>query len=138
MVRAKTIEGGKAMQKKEMTQPRTDTAVLIKACRALEADCDVANLASITIHFSGDIKSDSAFENSVLSQIADRMAEQEATIKALRSELVELTAKAMSQEDTIRHLRTELCNASAVAMGHLGAIRTFREELDLLNKRPKR
>jgi uncharacterized coiled-coil protein SlyX len=122
----------------EKAQPRTDTATLIKACRALEADCDVANLASITIHFSGDIKSDSAFENSVLSQIADRMAEQEATIKALRSELVELTAKAMSQEDTIRHLRTELCNASAVAMGHAEAVRTFREELDLLNKRPKR
>ena len=127
------------MQEKEVTtQPRTDTATLIKACRALEADCDVANLVSITIHFSGDIKSDSAFENSVLSQIADRMAEQEATIKALRSELVELTAKAMSQEDTIRHLRTELCNASAVAMGHAEAVRTFREELDLLNSRPKR
>jgi predicted RNase H-like nuclease (RuvC/YqgF family) len=127
------------MQEKEiMTQPRTETATLIKACRALESDCDVANLASITIHFNGDIKSDSAFENSVLSQIADRLEEQEATIKALRAELVELTAKAMSQEDTIRHLRTELCNASAVAMGHAEAVRTFREELELLNKRPKR
>jgi uncharacterized coiled-coil protein SlyX len=143
----------------EKAQPRIDTATLIKACRALEADCDVANLVSITIHFSGDIKSDSAFENSVLSQIADRLEEQEATIKVLRAELVELTAKAMSQEDTIRHLRAdlaertsaagnhvatirhlraELCNASAVAMGHAEAVKTFREELDLLNKRPKR
>jgi uncharacterized coiled-coil protein SlyX len=124
------------MQEKEVT--RTDTAVLIKACRALEADCDVANLASITIHFSGDIKSDSAFENSVLSQIADRMAEQEATIKALRAELVELTAKAMSQEDTIRHLRVEICNASAILMTHLETIKTIQAEVDLLNKRPKR
>jgi hypothetical protein len=74
---------------------RTDTATLIKACRALEADCDVANLVSITIHFSDDIKSDQAFENSVLSQIADRLEEQEATI---------------------RHLRVSLCEASAVAM----------------------
>jgi hypothetical protein len=113
------------MQEKEMmTQPRTDTAVLIKACRALESDCDVANLASITIHFNGDIKSDQAFENSVLSQIADRLEEQEATI---------------------RHLRVELCNASAVAMEHLGTVKTFREEfktfreeIDLLNRRPKR
>ncbi len=127
------------MQEKEMmTQPRTDTATLIKACRALEADCDVATLVSITIHFSGDIKSDSAFENSVLSQIADRLEEQEATIKALRAELVELSAKAMSEEGVIRHLRAELCNASAVAMGHAEAVRTLREELDLLNKRPKR
>jgi hypothetical protein len=74
------------MQEKEvMTQARTDTATLIKACRALEADCDVANLASITIHFSGDTKSDSAFENSVLSQIADRLAEQEKTIRQLKA-----------------------------------------------------
>jgi hypothetical protein len=121
-----------------MTQPRTDTATVIKACRALEADCDVANLASITIHFSGDIKSDSAFENSVLSQIADRMEEQEATIKALRAELVELTAKAMSQEDTIRHLRVEICNASAILMTHLETIKTIQAEVDLLNSRPKR
>jgi hypothetical protein len=120
-----------------MTQ-QTDTATLIKACRALEADCDVANLASITIHFSGDIKSDSAFENSVLSQIADRMEEQEATIKALRAELVELTAKAMSQEDTIRHLRVEICNASAILMTHLETIKKIQAEVDLLNSRPKR
>ena len=84
--------------------PRIDTATLIKACRALEADCDMANLASITIHFSGDIKSDPAFENSVLSQIADRLEEQEATI---------------------RHLRAELCNASAVAMEHSETIKAI-------------
>jgi hypothetical protein len=119
-------------------QPRTDTETIIKACRALEADCDVANLVSITIHFSGDIKSDSAFENSVLSQIADRLEEQEATIKALRSELVELSAKAMSGEDTIRHLRVEICNASAILMTHLETIKTIQAEVDLLNKRPKR
>ncbi len=114
------------MQEKEMmTQPRTETATLIKACRALEADCDVANLVSITIHFSDDIKSDQAFENSVLSQIADRLEEQEATIKSLREELVELSAKAMSEEDVIRHLRAELCNASAVAMEHSDTIKAI-------------
>ena len=78
-----------------MTQPRIDTATLIKACIALQAGCDLANIASITIHFSDEVKIDSQFKNFVLSQIADRLTEQEATI---------------------RHLRTELCNASAVAM----------------------
>ena len=101
----------------EKAQPRIDTATLIKACIALQAGCDLANIASITIHFSDKVKSDSEFENFVLSQIADRLAEQEATI---------------------RHLRAELCNASAAAMGHLGTIKMFRDEIDLLNKRPKR
>jgi hypothetical protein len=110
------------MQEKEVTQPRTDTAVLINSCRL------------IWLH----LQSDDEIASAALSEIADRLEEQEATIKALRAELVELTAKAMSQEDTIRHLRVELCNASAVAMGHAEAVRTFREELDLLNKRPKR
>ncbi len=122
----------------EKAQPRIDTATLIKACVALQAGCDLANIASITIHFSDEVKSYSEFENFVLSQIADRLEEQEATIEALRSELVELTAKAMNEEDVIRHLRAELCNASAVAMGHAEAVKTFREEIDLLNKRPKR
>ena len=81
---------------------RTDTATLIKACRALEADCDMANLASITIHFSDDIKSDQAFENSVLSQIADRLEEQEATIRHLRTELCNASAKAMEHSETIK------------------------------------
>ncbi len=86
-----------------MTQ-RTDTATLIKACRALEADCDMANLASITIHFSGDIKSDQDFENSVLSQIADRLEEQEATIRHLRAEICNASAMAMEKHDTIKAL----------------------------------
>jgi hypothetical protein len=120
-----------------MTQPRIGTATLVKACVAIQAGCDLANIASITIHFSDDIKSDQAFENFVLSQIADRLEEQEATIKALRAELVELTAKAMSQEDTIRHLRVEICNASAVAMEHVEAVKAIRAEVDLLNSRPK-
>jgi hypothetical protein len=111
-----------------MTQPRIGTATLVKACVAIQAGCDLANIASITIHFSDDIKSDQAFENFVLSQIADRLEEQEATIKALRAELVELTAKAMSQEDTIRHLRVEICNASAVAMGHSDTIEKLKKE----------
>jgi predicted RNase H-like nuclease (RuvC/YqgF family) len=117
---------------------RTDTATLIKACRALEADCDMANLASITIHFSDDIKSDQAFENSVLSQIADRLEEQEATIKALRSEFTELAGKSMSQEDTIEHLRFSLREACAVAADHCATIGKLRAEIDSLNKRPKR
>jgi hypothetical protein len=52
--------------------------------------------------------------------------------------LVAVADRLTEQEATIRHLRVEICNASAVAMGHLGTIKTFREELDLLNKRPKR
>ncbi len=107
------------MQKKEMTQPRTDTAVLIDAVEA------VIGVSGGELH-------------KLLVAVADRLKEQEATIKALRSELVELSAKAMSQEETIRHLRVEICNASAVAMEHVGAFKTFREELDLLNSRPKR
>jgi hypothetical protein len=87
------------MQEKEMmTQPRTDTAVLIDAVEA------VIGVSGGELH-------------KLLVAVADRLTEQEATI---------------------RHLRVEICNASAVAMGHLGTIKTFREELDLLNKRPKR
>ncbi len=56
----------------------------------------------------------------------------------LRELLVAVADRLKEQESTIRHLRTELCNASAVAMGHAEAVRTFREELDLLNSRPKR
>jgi hypothetical protein len=96
------------MQEKEaMTQPRIDTATLIKACIALQAGCDLANIASITIHFSDEVKIDSQFENFVLSQIADRLTEQ---------------------EETIRHLRVELCNASAVAMGHSDTIEKLKKE----------
>jgi hypothetical protein len=84
---------------------RTDTATLIKACRALGADCDTANLASITIRFSDDIKSDQAFQNSVLSQIADRLEEQEATIRHLRAELVERTSAAANHVAEIRDLK---------------------------------
>jgi len=88
----------------EKVQPRIETATLIKACIALQAGCDLANIASITIHFSDEVKSDSEFENFVLSQIADRLAEQ---------------------EEAIRHLRVELCNASAVAMEHSDTIKAF-------------
>jgi predicted nuclease with TOPRIM domain len=111
------------MQEKEMmTQPRTDTETLIKSCRL------------IWLH----LQSDDEVASTALCEIADRLEEQEATIKALRAELVELSAKAMSGEETIRHLRVELCNASAVAMGHVETVKTFREEFDLLNKRLKR
>ena len=88
-------------EKKVMTQPRTDTATLIEACRVL----------------ARDVQSGDGVANSALCEIADRLEEQQATI---------------------RHLRAELCNASAVAMEHVEAIKTFREEIDLLNKRPKR
>ena len=107
------------MQSETKKVTRTDTAVLIDAVEA------VIGVSGGELH-------------KLLVVVADRLAEQEETIKALRLELVELSAKAMSQEDAIRHLRTELCNASAVAMGHAEAVRTFREELDLLNNRPKR
>jgi hypothetical protein len=101
MVRTETTTRGKAMQEKEMmTQPRTDTETLIKSCRL------------IWLH----LQSDDEVASTALCEIADRLEEQEATIKALRAELVELSAKAMSGEETIRHLRVELCNASAVAM----------------------
>ena len=87
------------MQEKEMiTQPQIDTAVLIDAAEA------VIGVSGGELH-------------KLLVAVADRLKEQEATI---------------------RHLRVELCNASAVAMGHAEAIKTFREELDLLNSRPKR
>jgi len=52
--------------------------------------------------------------------------------------LLQVADRLEEQEATIRHLRTELCNASAVAMGHAETVKTFREEIDLLNKRPKR
>jgi uncharacterized coiled-coil protein SlyX len=104
-----------------MTQPRTDTATLSQSAKDLSG------------YFMRDLPISKR-----LIEIADRLEEQEATIKALRSELVELATKAMSGEDTIRHLRVELCNASAVAMGHVETVKTFREEIDLLNKRPKR
>jgi predicted RNase H-like nuclease (RuvC/YqgF family) len=133
-----------------MTQPRTDTATLIKSCQLiwlhLQSDDGVANSALREI---ADLleEQEEAFRNLEISfgkmtemavKDGDTIREQEATIRALRSELVELSAKAMSQEDTIRHLRTELCNASAEAMEHAEAVRTFREEIDLLNSRPKR
>jgi predicted nuclease with TOPRIM domain len=105
----------------EKAQPRIDTAMLIdylRRCANKDRNCDNE-------------------PNKGLSEIADRLEEQEATIRALRSELVELSAKAMSGEETIRHLRVEICNASAVAMEHVEAVKTFREEFDLLNKRLK-
>ena len=65
------------MQEKEMmTQPRTDTATLIEACRVL----------------ARDVQSGDGVANSALREIADRLEEQEATIRALRSEIVELAA----------------------------------------------
>jgi uncharacterized coiled-coil protein SlyX len=89
------------MQEKEMmAQPRIDTAVLSQWAK----------------DFSGYFLEDTPVKKRLI-EIVDRLAEQEATI---------------------RHLRTELCNASAVAMEHVEAVKTFREEIDLLNKRPKR
>jgi hypothetical protein len=90
------------MQEKEVTtQPRTDTATMIEYIRrCANEDRDLDNKP-----------------NKRFLEIADRLEEQEATI---------------------RHLRVEICNASAVAMGHVETVKTFREELDLLNKRPKR
>jgi ABC-type transporter Mla subunit MlaD len=109
------------MQEKEMmTQPRTDTSALIFKCKAVAAAVGSCELEEL------------------LDEVVDTLTQQEATIKTLRSELVELSAKAMSQEDTIRHLRVEICNASAILMTHLETIKTIQAEVDLLNKRPKR
>jgi hypothetical protein len=120
VVGAKATTGGGAMQEKEiMTQPRTETAVLIDAVEA------VIGVSGGELH-------------KLLVVVADRLAEQEATINALRAELVELSAKAMSGEDTIRHLRVEICNASAILMTQLETIKTIQAEIDLLNRRPKR
>ena len=107
------------MQSETKKVTRIDTAVLIDAVEA------VIGVSGGELH-------------KLLVVVADRLAEQEATIEALRAELVELTAKAMSEEDVIRHLRVELCNASAVAMENREVIKTIREEVDLLNSRPKR
>ena len=52
--------------------------------------------------------------------------------------LVAVADRLTEQEKTIRHLRTELCNASAILMTHLETIKTIQAEVDLLNKRPKR
>jgi hypothetical protein len=111
------------MQEKEMiTQPRTDTATLIKSCQL------------IWLH----LQSDDEVASTALREIADRLEEQEATIKSLREELGKMTAMAAKDHEYIRHLRVEICNASAAAMGHAEAVKTIRAEIDLLNKRPKR
>jgi hypothetical protein len=82
----------------EKAQPRTDTAVLIDAVEA------VIGVSGGELH-------------KLLVAVADRLQEQEATI---------------------RHLRVEICNASAILMTHLETIKTIQAEVDLLNKRPKR
>ena len=81
-----------------MTQPRTETATLIDAVEA------VIGVSGGELH-------------KLLVAVADRLEEQEATI---------------------RHLRVEICNASAILMTHLETIKTIQAEVDLLNKRPKR
>jgi hypothetical protein len=81
-----------------MTQPRTETATLIDAVEA------VIGVPGGELH-------------KLLVAVADRLEEQEATI---------------------RHLRVEICNASAILMTHLETIKTIQAEVDLLNKRPKR
>jgi uncharacterized membrane protein len=107
------------MQEKEVTQPRTDTAVLIDAVEA------VIGVSGGELH-------------KLLVVVADRLAEQEATIQALRAELGKMADMTAKDHEYIRQLRAELCNASAVAMEHVETVKTFREEIDLLNKRPKR
>ena len=106
-------------EKKMMTQPRTDTAKLIDAVEA------VIGVSGGELH-------------KLLVVVADRLAEQEATINALRAELGKMADMTAKDHEYIRQLRVEICNASAVAMGHAEAVRTFREEIDLLNKQPKR
>jgi ABC-type transporter Mla subunit MlaD len=104
----------------EKAQEQNKMSALIFKCKAVAAAVSSCELEEL------------------LDEVVDALTQQEATIRALRAELVELTAKAMSEEDVIRHLRAELCNASAVAMEHAEAVKTFRAEIDLLNKRPKR
>jgi hypothetical protein len=85
----------------EKVQPRIETAVLIKSCRL------------IWLH----LQSDDEVASTALREIADRLTEQ---------------------EETIRHLRVEICNASAILMTHLETIKKIQAEVDLLNSRPKR
>jgi hypothetical protein len=85
----------------EKAQPRTETATLVEYMRrCANEDRDLDNK-----------------QNKKFLQIADRLEEQEATI---------------------RHLRVEICNASAILMTHLETIKAIQAEVDLLNKRPKR
>ena len=82
-------------EKKVMTQPRIDTAVLIDAVEA------VIGVSGGELH-------------KLLVAVADRLEEQEATI---------------------RHLRVSLCNASAVAMERKEAIETVEAYIGVLNHR---
>jgi|694.fasta_scaffold140264_5 hypothetical protein len=82
----------------EKAQPQTETATLIEYMRrCANEDRDIDNK-----------------QNKRFLEIADRMAEQEATI---------------------RHLRVELCNASAVAMERKEAIETVEAYIGVLNYR---
>ena len=82
----------------EKAQPRTDTATLIEYMRrCANEDRDIDNK-----------------QNKMFLEIADRMTEQEATI---------------------RHLRVQLCNASAVAMERKEAIETVEAYIGVLNHR---
>jgi cell division protein FtsB len=94
----------------EKAQEQNKMSALIFKCKAVAAAVSSCELEEL------------------LDEVVDALTQQEATIKALRAELVELTAKAMSEEDAIRHLRVELCNASAVAMEHSDTIEKLKKE----------
>ena len=82
----------------EKAQPRTETVTLVEYMRrCANEDRDLDNK-----------------QNKKFLQIADRLTEQEATI---------------------RHLQTELCNASAVAMERKEAIETVEAYIGVLNHR---
>jgi hypothetical protein len=113
----------------EKSQPRTDTATLIKSCRL------------IWLH----LQPDDEVASTALREIADRLEEQEEAFRNLEISFGKMTEMAVKdgdtireQEATIRHLRVEICNASAILMTHLETIKTIQAEVDLLNSRPKR
>jgi archaellum component FlaC len=82
----------------EKAQPRTETAMLIDYLKRCATEGGVVD----------------NMPNKRLIEIADRLTEQ---------------------EETIRHLRVELCNASAVAMERKEAIETFEAYIGVLNHR---
>jgi predicted RNase H-like nuclease (RuvC/YqgF family) len=100
---------------------RIDTSALVTKCQAIAL--------AVALYDQEFCK--------LLCEVVDRLEEQEATIKALRSEFTDLAGKSMSQEDTIEHLRFSLREASAVAANHCGTIGKLRAEIDSLNKRQK-
>jgi ABC-type transporter Mla subunit MlaD len=90
MVRTKAIGGGAMQEKEMMTQPRTDTAVLIFKCKAVAAAVGSCELEEL------------------LDEVVDTLAQQEATIRHLRVELCKASAILMTHLETIKTIQAEV------------------------------